>query len=104
MKTGHDRKSGRFVHWTPRIASIVFVSFLALFSLDVFESGRSASEVLVGLLMHNIPVFILAVLIAIAWRRPVVGGISFVAAGVLYVALVSLQGFRGGLDWRLALA
>ncbi|NTW30564.1 MAG: hypothetical protein HGA33_04750 [Candidatus Moranbacteria bacterium] len=104
MKTGHDRKSGRFVHWAPRMASIMFVLFLALFSLDVFEPGRSAAEILVGLLMHNIPVFVLTALTAIAWKRPLVGGISFISAGVLYIALVFFQGVRGGLDWRIALA
>lgn len=103
MKTGHDRKSGGFVHWAPRMASIVFVLFLALFSLDVFEPGRSASDILVGLLLHNIPVFVLAVLTAAAWKRPIVGGISFISAGILYIALVFLQGVRGGLDWRIAL-
>ncbi len=60
------------------MASIVFVLFLALFSLDVFEPGRSAAEILVGLLMHNIPVFVLAALTAIAWKCPLVGGISFI--------------------------
>lgn len=104
MKTVHDRKSGGFVHWAPRMASIVFVVFLALFSLDVFEPGRSAAEILVGLLMHNIPVFVLAALTAIAWKCPLVGGISFISAGILYIALVLFQGVRGGLDWRIALA
>ncbi|NTW89489.1 MAG: hypothetical protein HGB37_01070 [Candidatus Moranbacteria bacterium] len=104
MKTGHDRKSGGFVHWAPRMASIVFVLFLALFSLDVFEPGRSVSEMLVGFLVHNIPVFVLAAVTAIAWKRPLIGGISFICAGILYVVLVFSQGVRGGLDWRLALA
>jgi hypothetical protein len=104
MKTGHDRKSGRFVHWAPRIASIVFVLFLTLFSLDVFEPGRSAAEMLVGFLVHNIPVFVLVAVTAIAWKRPLIGGISFVCAGILYIALVLFQGVRGGLDWRIALA
>lgn len=103
MKTEHDRKSGGFVQWVPRIASIVFILFLTLFSLDVFEPERSVSGILVGLLMHNIPVLVLAALTAIAWKRPLVGGVSFIFAGILYVSLVFLQGVRGGLDWKIAL-
>ncbi len=104
MKTQHDGKSGGFVHWAPRVASIVFVLFLSIFSLDVIEPGRSIGEIAVGLLMHNIPVFILGTLTAVAWKHGIVGGIAFISAGVLYIALVSVQGVRGGLDWRIVLA
>jgi len=104
MKTEHIGKSGGFVHWAPRIASIVFVLFLSLFSLDVIEPGRSIGEIVVGLLMHNIPVFVLGTLTAVAWKHGIVGGIAFISAGILYIALVFLQGVRGGLDWRIALA
>ncbi|HWQ59788.1 MAG TPA: hypothetical protein VN420_01420 [Candidatus Fimivivens sp.] len=103
MKTGHPKTSGGFVQWAPRIASIGFLLFLSLFSLDVFEPGRSAGEIALGLLMHNIPVFVLAVLTAAAWKRPIIGGITFISAGILYIALVFLGGVRGGIDWKIAL-
>ncbi len=103
MKTQHDGKSGRFVHWAPRIASIVFVLFLSLFSLDVIEPGRSISEIVAGLLIHNIPVFILGALTAVAWKHGIIGGITCISAGLLYIALVCIQGVRGGLDWRIAI-
>mgnify|MGYP002070012838 CR=1 FL=1 len=30
------RKVSRFLYWTPRILSILFILFLAMFSLDIF--------------------------------------------------------------------
>lgn len=102
MKTGNTGKSGGFVHWAPRIASIGFLLFLALFSLDVFEPGRSMGEIALGLFMHNLPVFVLAGLTAVAWKRPFVGGTAFISAGILYIVLVFLRGVHGGLDWKLA--
>ncbi len=80
------KKVSKFVYWTPRIVSIAFLLFLALFSLDVFEPGLSFSQILLGLFMHNIPVFILAIILWISWKREIVGGIAFILAGLVYIA------------------
>jgi hypothetical protein len=94
------KKVGKFVYWTPRILSVVFIAFLALFSLDVFGEGCGFWEVLIGLLMHNIPVFVLIAVLVVAWKRELVGGVAFILAGLLYIFLVA----RGAVDWKLALA
>lgn len=80
------RKVGRFVYWTPRVVSILFILFLAMFSLDIFGNGYSFWETVVGLLMHNIPVFILAILLWISWKHEIVGAVTFILAGLLYIA------------------
>jgi hypothetical protein len=95
-----ENKVSKFVFWTPRILSIIFIAFLALFSLDVFDMGLSFWEVLVGLLIHNIPVFVLIAVLVIAWKREIVGSVVFILAGLLYIFLA----LRGADDWRLALA
>jgi hypothetical protein len=94
------KKVGKFVYWTPRVFSIVFIAFLALFSLDVFGNGYGFWETVLGFFMHNIPVFILITVLVIAWKREIVGGIFFIIAGILYIFFA----FRGTDDWRLALA
>ncbi|MCI0479242.1 hypothetical protein L0Y59_01735 [Candidatus Uhrbacteria bacterium] len=86
--------------WIPRVLSLMFVAFLMLFSLDVFEPGRSAGEVALGLLIHNIPALVLLALTVVAWKRELVGAVTFFAAGLLYIALV----FRGEVPWYLALS
>ena len=80
-------KVGKFIYWTPRILSILFIMFLAMFSFDVIEPGRSVGDIIIGLIMHNIPVFILIVLLVIAWKHEPVGVITFFSAGLLYSAL-----------------
>jgi hypothetical protein len=67
----------------------MFILFLAMFSLDVFEPGRSPWEIAVGLLMHNIPVFVLLAVLIVAWKREIVGAIFFTLAGLLYVAIIT---------------
>ena len=80
-----EYKINRFVYWTPRILSILFLLFLTIFSFDVFGEGYSFWEVVVAFLMHNIPVFILAIVLWISWKREWVGGSVFILAGLLYI-------------------
>lgn len=85
------KKVGKFVYWAPRIFSILFLLFLAMFSLDVFDNCNSFLECLLGLLMHNIPVFILIILLVIAWKKEIVGAITFFLAGFLYILLLAMN-------------
>lgn len=85
----------KYIYWTPRILSILFIAFLSLFSLDVFGEGMSFLEVVIGLLMHNIPSFVLAGVLWIAWKREWVGGVMFIAAGLLYISF----GIKNAPDW-----
>ena len=45
----------KIIHWAPRIAAILIIFFISLFSLDVFEMEASPLELLGGFLIHNIP-------------------------------------------------
>jgi hypothetical protein len=96
-------KVNKYIYWIPRIASIVFILFLALFSLDVFGNNYGFWGTLVAFLMHNLPVFILTALLIIAWRHEVVGGIAFVLAGLLYIVSVLFR-VQEDLPWYIALS
>jgi uncharacterized membrane protein YidH (DUF202 family) len=74
----------KVIHWTPRVAAILIILFLSLFSLDVFEMEASPLELLGGFLIHNIPSIILLALLILAWKRPAVGFVAFLVAGVLF--------------------
>lgn len=86
-----EKKINKFIYWTPRILSIIFICFLALFSLDVFSPGLSFWQIAVGLFMHNIPALILLVVLLISWKYEIVGGIAFILAGILYIALMLMR-------------
>lgn len=74
----------RIIHWAPRIAAILIIFFISLFSLDVFEMEASPLELLGGFLIHNIPSIILLALLIVAWKRPAVGFVAFLVAGALF--------------------
>jgi hypothetical protein len=96
-----DKKINKFIYWAPRIASILFILFLTLFSLDIFGQGYSFSETVVGLLMHNIPAFILLVVLLISWKHEIVGGIAFILAGLLYTAMIIMNAIQGSFEWYM---
>jgi len=79
-----NKKVPKWMYWTPRIASIVMLLFLAIFSFDVFEGGLGFWGTALGLFMHNLPVIILAVVLWISWKREIVGGVAFILVGLLY--------------------
>ena len=95
------RKVSRFVYWTPRILSILFLLFLAMFSLDVFGNGYTFWQTVGALLMHNIPVFILAILLWISWKHELVGAITFILAGLLYIGLLIRNILIGQGEWYM---
>ena len=100
-----EKKINRFVYWTPRILSIIFIFFLALMSLDVFSSELGFWQTVVGLFMHNIPALILLVVLLISWKYEIVGGIAFILAGLLYIIILMRNPFEWYmLSWSLIIA
>ena len=75
----------RIIHWAPRLAAILIIFFVGLFSLDVFGTGAPPLEVLAGFLMHNIPSIAMLVLLIFAWKRPVVGFVAFLIVAAAFV-------------------
>ncbi|MEK6885525.1 MAG: hypothetical protein AABX17_01005 [Nanoarchaeota archaeon] len=93
------RAVSEFVYWTPRILSIVFIVFLALFSLDVFSMNLTFTQTLLALFMHNIPSLVLLIILLISWKYEIVGGIAFILAGLFYIT----QCFNASLPWYTSL-
>jgi hypothetical protein len=95
-ETTKPKKSGRFIFWAPRIVAIIFILFLALFSLDVFGNGYGFWQTVGAFLMHNIPSFILTAILIIAWRYEIVGAVAFWLAGLVYIGSMV---FRPDFQW-----
>lgn len=84
----NEKHRGNFIYWTPRILSILFACFLALFSLDIFDSEVGFKDIAIGLLMHNIPTIVLLFITLVAWKYELVGTVAFALAGLAYAVLV----------------
>jgi hypothetical protein len=87
----------RFLFWTPRMLTVLFILLLSLLSLDVFGVGYSFGETLIALFMHMIPTFLVVIALVLAWRRAWLGAMLF---GVLTVVALMFFGFE---SWIIAL-
>jgi hypothetical protein len=72
----------KIYHWLPRIIGILAILFVSLFALDAFQPNLSIWQQIGDFLMHLIPSFILAVLLIIAWKWELIGGIMFTIIGL----------------------
>ena len=77
--------SKRALFWTPRALSILFIAFLSLFALDVFDGHLGFWQTALALTMHLIPSFVLIAALVLAWRWEWIGAALYGAAGLLYV-------------------
>jgi len=72
----------KILYWIPRILAILSILFMTMFSLDAFDGNESLRMKMLGFLMHNIPVLVLLVILLIAWKWELAGGILFILAFV----------------------
>ena len=98
MNKQKKRKVGKWLYWTPRILSIIFILFLSLFSLDIFGNDYTFWETIVGLFMHNLPSLVLLIVLLVAWKHELVGGIAFIFGGLLYIYLIL---GRNNFEWYM---
>ncbi len=73
--------------WLPRILATLFIIFISLSALDIFEMGLTGWDV-VGLFMHLIPSFVCIAILIIAWRWQLPGGVLFLLAGICFAILM----------------
>ena len=76
------------LYWIPRILAILAILFMLMFSFDTFGGNEPFSKQLLGFLMHNIPLLVLVIILVIAWKKELIGGVlfivAFIAAGIFF--------------------
>jgi len=78
-----DMNVSSILHWAPRLAAIAFIALLVTFSFDALDDGVG-----VAFLIHNVPALILAILLALAWRYPIIGAVTYSAVALWYAVTV----------------
>lgn len=84
-KEGDILSIKKMIEWSPRFFSSLLIVLLLMFSFDVFESNTPWYKILLGFLIHNIPVIVLLIVLWIAWHKPLVGAIVYTSVGILYI-------------------
>ncbi|MBN1108557.1 MAG: hypothetical protein JXR66_00960 [Bacteroidales bacterium] len=72
----------KIIRWTPRILGILAILFISMFAFDSFSPDKTLGQNLLSLLIHLLPSIALLIVLLIAWKRELAGGIIFIAAGI----------------------
>ena len=79
-----NKKLESFLHWLPKVLNILLIFLFILLSGDIFDLQLGFWGTILGLLIHNIPTYIIIAVLVFAWRRPIVGAISFIVLDFFY--------------------
>ena len=89
---GHMNKSlKKALFLTPRVLGILFILFVSLFALDIFEMNLGFWGTIVGLLMHLLPSIAMTIALVLAWKYEWLGAILF-AVVVAWFLRISTPG------------
>jgi hypothetical protein len=64
--------------FNPKLLAILYICFISLFALDVFDQ----EQWMLALFMHLIPSYILIGITIIAWKYTLIGGLLFVISSI----------------------
>lgn len=78
----------KIFHWTPRVLCILAISFISIFALDAFGHGNPILYQIRDFLMHLIPSFVLLLLLWLAWKKELIGGIIFLLIGLIFSPII----------------
>jgi hypothetical protein len=97
------KSTQKVLHWMPRIIGIMAILFISLFALDAFAPGLSFWRQITGFFIHLIPSFVLTILLAVAWKWELAGGIVFTLIGILMSPIVFSHNYRMNESFWLSL-
>ncbi|MBM3328534.1 MAG: hypothetical protein FJY67_03550 [Calditrichaeota bacterium] len=97
-----NRTIGQTLFWAPRILTIAFALFLALFALDATQETSGLWEGIGATLIHLLPTSTILLILVAAWRWEWIGALLYVAAGVAYIVLFPPA--RQHLSWILTIS
>ena len=75
-------KIATVIYWIPRIICILAILFVSMFALDSFDPKLTIWQQIGGFLIHLVPTYVLILLLVIAWKWELIGGILFAALGI----------------------
>ena len=89
-----EKKNITGINLAARIISIAFALFISIFSLDVFSENYGFPKIVLALLIHLIPTFLVFLVLLLSWRREWIGGLVYIGLGILYI----ISG-KGSMNW-----
>ena len=87
------KTSIKIIHWMPRILCILAILFISMFALDAFNTDQTFWQKIADFSMHLIPSFVIIVLLIVAWKWELTGGILMIVLAIGFMPLVYSMNF-----------
>jgi hypothetical protein len=87
------KTSIKIIHWMPRILCILAILFISIFALDAFNTDQTFWQKIADFSMHLIPSFVIIVLLIVAWKWELPGGILMIVLAIGFMPLVYSMNF-----------
>ncbi len=75
-------KTGEILHWMPRLICIVAIVVISMLLFDTFKPEFSSWHQIRTFLLHMVPSLTLILLLLLAWRKELTGGIIYLLIGL----------------------
>jgi hypothetical protein len=82
------KKSIGFLYWLPRVLCIAAILFVSIFALDAFSTKQTIWQNIGDFTIHLVPSFILLLILIIAWKYELTGGIIFTVTGIFMTPFI----------------
>jgi hypothetical protein len=86
--------SVRIFYWLPRVLCILAILFVSIFALDAFSSELSFWRQIGAFIVHLIPSFVLLILLILAWKKELIGGVLFTIIGLGLTPFIFTHNYR----------
>ena len=90
------------IRWAARILFILAIAFISLFAFDVFSGPAGLGQKILNFLLHMIPSFVLIIILVIAWKHELAGGILTALAGLATAVFMLSRNYQGPAGLRPA--
>ncbi len=87
-------KKSTLTWWLPRILCVCAILFISMFALDSFEEEATVNQQMLNFMIHLIPSFILTMILMLAWEKELIGGLIFVAIGIITSPFVFMLNYN----------
>lgn len=81
----------KMINYAPYVLGLAYTFFLMMFSFDVFVPEYTLGEMIIGFIMHNLPVFVIWIILIIAWKRAWFGVYGFLFVAIFYGLLIGMN-------------
>lgn len=78
--------TNHLIFWAPRVLGLLYAAFLSIFAFAGFADNHGVGAGVVHFLTQIIPALVVLAVLAIAWRRQLVGAALFLGLAIAYVA------------------